>query len=231
MSIHIAAKPGQIAKKVLMPGDPLRAKFIADNFLKEVICYNTVRNMFGFTGLTETEEMISVQGSGMGMPSLSIYVNELMRDYGVKQIIRVGSAGSLKKEITCRDIIISPRAYSDSGMHADPNHPEKQFRANKELISKLHRKARELGIKVSSGNVFSTDIFYDDKEVWKQFAGYGAVCVEMESAELYSLGKKYNIQTASILTISDTLAVKSEPLSAEEREKSFHDMMRIALGV
>ncbi len=233
MSIHIGAKKGDIAETVLLPGDPARAEFIAEKYLKKVTCYNTVRKMSGYTGIAPNGKRISAQGSGMGMPSLSIYVNELIDQYGVKRIMRVGSAGSLQKNVKCRDIILAQGACSDSAMN------QRRFEnmsfapiATFGLLLKAYEEAQRLGLKVLVGNIFSSDIFYEDKpEKWKVFAKYGALAVEMESAELYTLGAKKGIEVLTILTISDNLVAKEKPLSAKDRESTFDDMVQIALNI
>lgn len=231
MSIHINAKPGEIAPTVLFPGDPLRAKWIAENFLTEVKQYNTVRNMLGFTGTTPDGRRISVQGSGMGMPSLSIYANELIRDYDVKNIIRVGSAGSLSKEIPCRSIVIAMGACTDSAMN------NRRFYgmnfapvASWDLLKKADGVASELRIDTHVGNILSVDKFYEDVEphTWKIFKEYRVLAIEMETAELYTLAAQYGINALTILTISDNL-VTEEKLSSDERQSSFEDMMKVAI--
>lgn len=231
MSIHINAKRCKIAKTVLLPGDPLRAKYIAKNFLKDIICYSTVRNMLGYTGKTlDGKRKISVQGSGMGMPSLSIYVNELINFYKVERIIRVGSAGSLKKEINCRTIILAMASCSDSAMNLERFPIGTTFTpiADWDLLIKAFKIAKTLNIKnLIVGNNFATDKFYGSKS-WPKFADYGVISIEMETAELYTLAAKNNIKALSILTISDNLVTK-ESLSFEEREKTFSDMIKIAL--
>ena len=233
MSIHIGAKKGQIAKTVLLPGDPLRAKFIADNFLKKVRQYSTVRNMFGYTGYTPDGKKISVQGSGMGMPSLAIYVNELVDKYGVNKIIRVGSCGSMNQKVKLRDIVLAMGACSDSalnnrrfdGMNFAPI-------ANWDLLFKASIAASNLGISVHVGNIFATDKFYDDidEQAWKIFYDYNVLAIEMETAELYTLAAKKNIQALTILTVSDSLITK-QGLISKYREQSFLDMFNLALQI
>lgn len=235
MSDHINAVLSDIAKTVLLPGDPLRAKFIADTFLEDVICYNTVRNMLGFTGtIKNTNRRVSVQGSGMGMASLSIYVNELLREYDVDRIIRVGSAGALQSEIKCHDIIIAQGACSDSGM-SQKRFPGITFAplADWELLLRAHEVSKELGIKSFVGNVFSTDDYYDAKKTWGPLSDYNVLATEMETAELYTLAaksRKPKVQALSLLTISNNL-ITCESLTSEEREKTFSDMMKIALAI
>ncbi len=230
MSVHIAAKPGDIAETVLLPGDPLRAKFIAESFLQDAECYNNVRGMMGFTGVYK-DQKISVQGSGMGMPSMAIYVNELITSYGVKKIIRVGSCGSLQEYVHPRDIIIAMSASTDSAMNATRLQPGAVFAptASYALLEASVSAARTLDIPVHVGSIFSSDTFYhDDPDTWKLWQKYGLLGVEMEAAQLYSLGAKHGIDTLALLTVSDSLVTHKE-LSSEERQTGFHDMMRVAL--
>tara|TARA_R100000306_G_scaffold260_3_gene586 strand:- start:46573 stop:47280 length:708 start_codon:yes stop_codon:yes gene_type:complete len=230
MSIHINAKPSEIAESVLLPGDPLRAKWIAETFLEKVFCYNDIRGMLGFTG-TYKGKRISVQGTGMGIPSALIYCNELIRDYGVKKLIRVGSAGSYQKDIKLRDIVIAMAASSTSGINntrfvnADYS-PTADF----DLFMKAATYAKNNDIPIKAGNVLSADEFYgDDVNNYKKWADYGVLCVEMEAAGLYTIAAKYNVQALAILTISDSL-VTQKATSAEERETSFSTMIEIALN-
>ncbi|OPJ60489.1 purine-nucleoside phosphorylase [Clostridium oryzae] len=229
MSVHIGAKEGQIAESVLMPGDPLRAKFIAENFLSDVVCYNNIRGMYGFTG-TYNGKKISVQGSGMGMPSLSIYANELIQFYGVKNIIRVGTCGGYSKDVKLRDVIIAMAASTDSNINRirfkDCNFaPVASFK----LLKKAYDAAIEKGIDPKVGNIFSSDTFYgDDNESWKLWANYGCLGVEMEAAALYTLAAKFHIDALAILTVSDHF-IYDEITTAEEREKTFTGMIEIAL--
>lgn len=231
MSLHIEAKKGQIAETVLFPGDPLRAKWIAENFLTKVFQYNTVRNMLGFTGIAPNGKRISVQGSGMGMPSLGIYTNELIKDYGVKNIIRVGSAGSLSERLPCNSIIIAAGACTDSGMN-DRRFHGMNFApiANWGLLKKADKVASKMKVDVTVGNIISVDKFYEDVEphTWKVFKEYGVLAIEMETAELYTLAAKNEINALTILTISDNL-VTGDHLSASKRERSFKDMVKIAV--
>ena len=215
---------------MLLPGDPLRAKWIAETFLEKVFCYNDIRGMLGFTG-TYKGKRISVQGTGMGIPSALIYCNELIRDYGVKKLIRVGSAGSYQKDIKLRDIVIAMAASSTSGINntrfvnADYS-PTADF----DLFMKAATYAKNNDIPIKAGNVLSADEFYgDDVNNYKKWADYGVLCVEMEAAGLYTIAAKYNVQALAILTISDSL-VTQKATSAEERETSFSTMIEIALN-
>ena len=228
MSTHINAPEGAIAEAVLLPGDPLRAKFIAENFLTDAKCYNEVRGMFGFTGLYNGKR-VSVQGTGMGQPSLSIYVNELFQFYGVKKAIRIGTAGGCSADIKIRDTLLAMSACSDSSLqsqrfgllHFAPT-------ADWDLLKKADLAAEKLGIAHTVGSCISSDMFYDENENWKLWAKYGVKAVEMEAAELYTLAAKFNRKALAILTISDHL-MTGEATSAEERQKTFTNMMKIAL--
>lgn len=229
MSIHINAEKGDIAETILLPGDPMRAKFIAETYLEDVERYNEVRGMYGFTG-TYKGKRVSTQGTGMGMPSISIYVNELIRDYGVKNLIRVGSCGSFNKEAKIRDVILVKGACTNSRMNKirfDGN--DFAATASFELLAKAYNIAHDKGMDVKVGNILSSDTFYgDEPDSWKKWSNYGVLAVEMESAELFTLAAKYGVNALSILTVSDSI-VTGEETSSEEREKTFTDMMEIAL--
>lgn len=231
MSVHIGAKTNEIAETVLLPGDPLRAKFIADNYLENAVCYNEVRGMYGFTG-TYKGKRVSVQGTGMGLPSLSIYVNELINSYGVENLIRVGSAGSLREDVKVRDIVLAMSSCHDSNINANrfPNMTYSPT-ANFTLLKKAYDSALAKGIEPKVGSVLTTDSFYnDDKDLWKKWASYGCLAVEMESAALYTLAAKYNRKALTILTISDSL-VTGEETTSEERQNTFTQMMEVALSL
>ena len=227
--LHIMADEGAIAETVLLPGDPLRAKFIAENYLENPVCYNEVRGMYGYTG-TYKGKRISVQGTGMGLPSHSIYVNELIRFYGAKRLIRIGSAGSLNDNVNVRDIVLAQSASTNSGIN------RRRFQgmdyaptANFELLNKAYNLAVSKGANIKVGNVLSSDSFYDDTGISiKLWADYGCLAVEMETSELYTLAAKYGVEALSILTISDHI-FKGEETTPEERQKSFTEMMEIAL--
>lgn len=228
MSTHINAKEGEISPRVLLPGDPLRAKFIAENFLEDAKCYNQVRGMFGFTG-TYKGVPVSVQGTGMGQPSLSIYVNELFRFYGVQSAIRVGTIGSVREDVKVRDTVIANVACSDSyllnqrfgGLHYAPA-------SNFDLLYRAYNVSKSLGIDAKVGPVVSSDRFYDDNENWKLWKKYGAIGIEMESAELFTLAAEFGRKALSIFTVSDHI-VSGESTTAEERQTSFKNMMILAL--
>lgn len=230
MSIHLEAQKGEIAETVLMPGDPLRAKWIAENFLENPNCYNKIRGMLGYTG-TYQGKRVSVQGSGMGMPSSMIYFHELIKDYGVRNIIRVGSAGSYQKEVELNDVVLAMAASTTSGINNSRFiNSDYSPTANFELFQKAVNYAQQQNIPIKAGNVLSSDEFYvDDPNEYKLWAQYGILCVEMETAGLYTIAAKYKVRALSILTISDSL-VTGESLSALKRETSFRDMVEIALA-
>ncbi|KAB1070185.1 purine-nucleoside phosphorylase [Tamlana haliotis] len=229
MSVHIEAKKGDIAETILLPGDPLRAKWIAETFLEDPVCFNKVRNMFGYTG-TYKGKKVSVMGTGMGIPSISIYSHELITDYGVKNLIRVGSAGSYQKEVKIRDIVLAMAASSNSGLNEIRfNGADYAPTANFELFEKAMEAAKEKQIPIKAGNIFSSDEFYaDDFQSYKKWSKFGVLCVEMETAGLYTVAAKYNVNALSILTISDSL-VTGERTTSLERETTFKDMVDIAL--
>ncbi|MER3316719.1 MAG: purine-nucleoside phosphorylase [Allomuricauda sp.] len=230
MSTHIEAKPGEIAETVLMPGDPLRAKWIAETFLENPVCYNRIRGMLGYTGIYKGQR-VSVQGSGMGMPSAMIYFHELINDYGVKNIIRVGSAGSYQENVKLNDVVLAMAASTTSGMNNSRFiNSDYSPTADFDLFIKAVNYAQKNNITIKAGNVLSSDEFYsDDPEEYKLWAQYGVLCVEMETAGLYTIAAKYNIKALTILTISDSL-VTDEKLSAHDRETTFKDMIQIALA-
>lgn len=230
MSIHLEANKGDIAESVLLPGDPMRAKWIAETFLENAICYNDVRSMLGFTG-TYKGKRISVQGTGMGIPSALIYCHELINFYGVKNLIRVGSAGSYQKDIKIRDIVIAMAASSTSGINNSRFiNADYSPTANYELFMKAALYAKSKNINIKAGNVLSTDEFYeDDFDSYKKWAEFGVLCVEMEAAGLYTIAAKYNVKALAILTISDSLVTK-EKTTSDERESTFNTMIDIALN-
>lgn len=230
MSTHIGAKKGEIADKILLPGDPLRAKYIAENFLEDAVCYNEVRGMYGYTG-TYKGERISVQGTGMGVPSISIYVNELIQEYDVQKLVRVGTCGAIQKDVKVRDVILAQASTSDSqinrmvfgGIDYAPI-------ANFDLLKKAYDTGIEKGLKLRVGNVFTSDSFYRDNgmELFKKLAEYQVLGVEMEATALYSIAAKYDRQALAILTVSDHI-LTGEETSAEERQTTFNDMIEVAL--
>lgn len=230
MSIHIEAKKGDIAETVLLPGDPLRAKWIAETFLENSVCYNEVRGMLGFTG-TYNGKRVSVQGTGMGIPSTLIYCNELIQEFGVKNLIRVGSAGSYQKDIKLYDIVIAMAASSNSGINKSRFiNSDFSPTADYELFIKAVDYARENNIPIKAGNVLSSDEFYEDNfDSYKKWADFGVLCVEMEAAGIYTIAAKYNVKALTILTISDSLITK-EKTTSKERENTFSTMVEIALS-
>ncbi|TNJ42968.1 purine-nucleoside phosphorylase [Tamlana fucoidanivorans] len=229
MSIHIEAKKGDIAETILLPGDPLRAKWIAETYLNNATCFNKVRNMFGYTGAYKGQR-ISVMGTGMGVPSISIYAHELITEYKVKNLIRVGSAGSYQKDVKIRDIVLAMAASSNSGLNARRfGGADYAPTANFNLFQKAVDTARSKNIPVKAGNVFTSDEFYaDDFDSYKKWSKFGVLCVEMESAGLYTVAAKHNVNALSILTISDSL-VTGERTTSQERETTFKEMVEIAL--
>jgi len=229
MSIHIGAKEGDIASTVLLPGDPLRAKYIAENFLTKAICYNEVRGMYGYTGIYKGEK-VSIQGTGIGIPSISIYVNELISSYKVGNLIRIGSCGSMQPDIKIRDVILAMSASTDSNINKIRfNGVDYAPTANFHLLKKAYDVALKKEIKVKVGSVLTEDTFYRDKpDSWKIWAQYGILAVEMETAALYTLAAKFKVNALSILTVSDSLVTKEETTS-EERQKTFNQMVEIAL--
>ncbi|WP_438710898.1 purine-nucleoside phosphorylase [Aquimarina muelleri] len=230
MSIHIAAKKGEIAETVLLPGDPIRAKWIAETFFDNPICYTKIRGMLGYTG-SYNGKPVSVQGTGMGIPSALIYCHELIKDYDAKNLIRVGSAGSYQKDINLRDIVIAMAASSTSNINNTRFlNSDYAPTANFELFMKAIQYSKDNNIPIKAGNILSSDQFYeDDPYSYKQWAEFGVLCVEMETAGLYTIAAKYSIKALSILTISDSLVTK-EKISSKERESSFSTMIEIALG-
>ncbi len=229
MTIHIGAKPGEIADTVLLPGDPYRAKWAAETFLKDVKLVNEVRGMLGFTG-TWNGNRVTIQGSGMGMPSLSIYVNELIKDYDAKTLIRIGSCGGMQPQVGIRDVILASTSSTIStpsiGIFKELNFaPTADFG----LLHKAFHAAEGKGITPHVGGIYSADVFYDERpDLNKEMTRHGILAVEMEAAELYNLAARYNRRALAVLTVSDHLQT-GEALPAEDREKSFGDMVEIAL--
>lgn len=226
---HNKAEAGDIAKVVLMPGDPLRAKYIAETYLTEVKCFNSVRNMLGFTGKYKGKEL-SVMGGGMGIPSISIYSYELYKFYDVDMIIRIGSAGALQEDIELKDIVMAQGACTDSRFAYQYELPGTFAPiADFSLLEKAVAEARALEIPFKVGNVVSSDIFYNAfPDVAKKWADMGALCLEMEAAALYMNAAKLKKKALAILSISDHI-IKGTELSAEERQTGFSNMMEIAL--
>ena len=229
MTYHIGAKPGEIAETVLLPGDPYRAKWVAENFLENAVLVNEVRGMLGFTG-TYKGNPVTVHGTGMGMPSLSIYVNELIKDYGAQTLIRIGSAGAMQENIKLRDVVIAMSATTLStpsrGIFKELNFAPT---ADYGLLAAAHKASAGKSIPTHVGGIYSSDTFYDERpDLNEQMTRHGIMAVEMEAAELYILAARYQRRALGIMTISDHL-VTGEALPSDEREKSFSDMVEIAL--
>ncbi len=231
MSIHIGADQGQIAPTILLPGDPLRARFIAENMLEDVVCFNEVRGMLGFTGLYG-QKPVSVMGTGMGMPTLSIYVNELVTEYKVKTLIRVGTCGALQPHLEIGDLVLPMTSSTNShvnklrfaGMDFAPA-------ANFDLLLKAHEAACQRSARVHVGGIFSSDTFYeDDPKWWQKWAAFGTLACEMETTALYTMAAKYQVDALSVLTVSDSLVTGKEA-SAQQRERGFPLMAEIALSI
>ncbi len=226
---HISANNGDFAKTVLMPGDPLRAKFIADNFLDDVKCVTSVRNMFGYTG-TYKGKPISVMGSGMGVPSISIYATELYKDFGVENIIRIGSCGAVRDDIKIRDIVIGMAASTDSNVNRQRfNQCDYAACADFSLLQNVVNTADKLGKAVHVGNIFTADLFYTPQpEMFALMEKYGILAVEMEAAGLYGVAAEYGKKALTVLTVSDHIKT-GEQTTAQERENTFKDMMELTL--
>lgn len=229
MSLHIRAEKGDIAETVLLPGDPLRARWIADHFLENAIQYNDIRGMYGYTG-TYRGKKVSVQGTGMGIPSISIYTHELINDFGAKQLIRIGSAGSYQPYIKVRDIVLAMAASTNSNINRIHfNQDSFAPAADYELFIRAVKKAEDLKIPVKAGNILTSDIFYDkDPEYYRKWAEYGVLCVEMEAAALYSVAARFGIKSLAILTVTDHI-VTGESMDAASRENSLKEMVTLAL--
>lgn len=228
---HIEAKQGEIAETILLPGDPLRAKAIAERYLTDIIQFNQIRNMLGYTGLYQGQR-VSVMGTGMGIPSMAIYSWELIQVYGVKKLIRIGTAGALQEPIGLRDIVIAQAASTDSGF-------AKQYGLDATvaavpdfgLLQKAVQEAERLGLKFHVGNVVSSDIFYHfDKENWKKWKKIGALCIEMEAYALFMNAAILGASALAITSISDSL-ITGNQLSAEERQHSFAEAVKVALAL
>ena len=228
---HNKAKLGDFAKTVLLPGDPLRAKYIAETFLEDVVQVNSVRNMFGYTGYYKGKR-VSVMGSGMGMPSIGIYAHELYAQYGVENIIRIGSCGAYQPQCKLFDVIIAQGSCTNSNWASQYNLAGTfSAIADWDLLKRAYDVAESLNIRTHVGNVLSSDIFYNDHpEVWQNWARMGCLAVEMESYALYSIAANLNKKALTILTVSDSFCFKEET-TPEQREKSFSDMMKIALEI
>ncbi len=229
MTIHIGAAQNDIAPTVLMPGDPYRAKWAAETFLQDARCINEVRGMLGFTG-TWNGHPVTIQGSGMGMPSLSIYANELIKDYNAQTLIRIGSCGGMQDKVGIRDVILAMTASTLStpsrGIFKELNFaPCADF----DLLAAAHKAATDKGVPTHVGGIYSSDVFYDERpDLNEQMVRHGILGVEMEAAELYNLAARHGRRALAVLTVSDHL-LTHEALPAEDRERSFGDMVEIAL--
>lgn len=230
MSVHIGAEPGQIAPRVLLPGDPLRAKWIAETYLEDATCYSTVRNMLGFTGRYQGVE-ISVQGTGMGMPSASIYTHELINEYGVRTLIRVGSCGALVESLRLRDVIAAIGASTDSAMNRMRFDGLVDYApvADFGLLRTAVDVAARRGVEMRVGPVLAGDAFYHVRpDLYDALAGYGVLAVEMEAAALYTIAAQFGARALTVLTVSDIIK-SGEHLDSRDREQSFAQMAEIAL--
>jgi len=228
MSVHISTKPGEIAESILLPGDPLRAKWIAENFFEDVVQYNSVRNMLGFTG-TVNGKRVSVQGTGMGAPSIGIYAYELFNDYGVQKAIRVGTSGGLPPT-QLRDVVIAMSASTDSKINRRTyGDLDVAPAASFALLEKAVAKARELAIPHHVGMIASGDLFYDETDSLEHWKRLGVLALEMETNQLYTLAAKFRRQALSIVTVSDMMD-GSGNTSSEERESGFRNMVQLALA-
>ncbi len=230
MSLHLGARQGEIASTVLITGDPLRAKFYAETFLENVVCYNQIRGMLGYTG-THKGKKISIQGTGIGIPSTALYVHELIHGYGVNCIMRIGTCGAIQPDLALGDVVMATEALTDSAavqkFMKDPTTPK----ADPGLLSMAETAARKLGIPIRKGPLFSTDLFYsEDNERYSKSMQQGVLGVDMETSMLYAMGAHFNIKGLSLLTVSDNLVTGKEA-SAEQREKQAGDMIRLALSI
>lgn len=229
MTIHIGAAPGDIAETVLMPGDPLRARWAAETFLDNPVCVNETRGMLGYTG-TWRGNRVTIHGSGMGMPSLSIYANELIRDFGVKTLIRIGSAGGMQPQVKLRDVVLamtsSTMSTPSKGFFRELNYaPCADFN----LLQSAFAAAQKRGVATHVGGIYSSDVFYDERpDLNEQMTRHGILAVEMEAAELYTVAARYQCRALAVLTISDHLQT-GEALPSADRQSSFGDMVEIAL--
>lgn len=227
MTPHIEAKIGEIAKTVLMPGDPLRAKYIADTYLEDVKLVNKVRNIFAYTGKYKGKE-VTIMASGMGMPSIGIYSYELYNFYNVENIIRIGSAGAYTSDINLYDLILTSEAYSLSSFAKIQGYEKELIEADNYLNNVLKESAIKLNKQVREGIIHSTDVFYGNVDINDLYKNKKCLCVEMESFALFYNAKKLNKRAACLLTISDNLITKEETTSGE-RQNAFNDMMEVAL--
>ena len=234
MSVHLEARPGDIAPIVLLPGDPLRAEFIADKFLVDAVCHNRVRNALGFNG-TYKGVRVSVQSTGMGMPSAAIYIHELLEAYGARVLVRIGTCGGIRADIRTRDLVLAQAASTDSAMFRSTFQGASfAATANFELLRRAHALATEWGKPAHVGSVLTSDTFYPDERAiatwWNPWAEHGVLAAEMETAALYTLAARRRARALSILTVSDNL-VTGEQTTSDERQTGFGDMAALALAV
>lgn len=227
---HNSANMGDIAETVLLPGDPLRAKFIAETYLEDVVQFNSVRNMFGYTG-TYKGKRISVMGTGMGCPSIGIYTYELIHMFGVKNLIRIGSCGAMHESVKLGDIVMAAGSCTDTNYAHQYNLPGTYTAiATFDLLRKAVDAAEKFEFPYVVGNVLTSDVFYDENAAWKQWAKMGVLAAEMESYALYCNAAKAGVNALAIFTVSDSIVSKEE-MSAEERQTGFRNMMEVALEV
>ncbi|MEV8509306.1 purine-nucleoside phosphorylase [Actinoplanes sp. NPDC051475] len=230
MSVHIGAQPGDIAERVLLPGDPMRAKWIAETFLKDPVCYTQVRGMLGFTG-TWQGVPVSVQGSGMGMPSASIYSHELINEYGAKSLIRIGSCGALSEDLNLGDVIAAIGSATDSNMNRVRFDGLIDYApvADFGLLRTAADVADRRGVALRVGPILAADAFYTDRpDLYDTLADYGVLAVEMESAAIYTIAARYRAKALTILTVSDHIK-RGEKMDSAQREQGFSDMVQIGL--
>ncbi|BCY15384.1 purine-nucleoside phosphorylase [Actinoplanes sp. L3-i22] len=230
MSVHIGAKPGEIAERVLLPGDPVRAKWIAETFLEDAVCYTQVRGMLGFTG-TWQGQRVSVQGSGMGMPSASIYTHELINEYGVKSVIRIGSCGALAMDLNLGDVVAAIGSATDSNMNRARFDGLIDYApvADFGLLRTAVDIAEARGVPMRVGPILAADAFYTDRpDLYDALALYGVLAVEMESAAIYTIAARYGAKALTILTVSDHIK-RGEAMAADQREQGFSNMVKIGL--
>ena len=230
MSIHLEARPGEIAPLVLLPGDPLRAQFIAERFLDDAVCHNRVRNALGFTGQYRGVR-VSVQSTGMGMPSAAIYIHELLVEYGARVLVRIGTCGAMRAHVRTRDLILAQAAATDSAMFRDAfGGASFAPAASFDLLQRAHALASAQGAAVHVGTVLTSDTFYRDGAWWEPWAAHGVLAAEMETAALYTLAARHHARALSILTVSDNI-IDGTHASAEERQTGFGAMAELALAL
>ncbi|MZP31395.1 purine-nucleoside phosphorylase [Heliobacterium undosum] len=228
MTIHIAAEVGRIADTVLLPGDPLRARYIAEHFLEQVSCHNEIRAMYGYTGAYKGHP-ISVQGTGMGIPSISIYATELMQTYGAQTLIRIGTCGAIDKDFPLREVILAKAASTDSSMNRHIfGQADYAPSADFILLKTAYEQGRQRDLPIRVGSVLTSDAFYVDNPDWEKWSRYGVMAVEMETAALYTLAAKFRRRALALLTVSDHI-LTGEKLTAKQRQQSLNDMIELAL--